>query len=379
LAAAFEKENPDIRVNLDVSQIDQLSIVQQTLRAAVINDLPDVSFQGFNYLRMLTDRNLLVPLDGFIKNDPTWNTELYPPSLVSTGRVGGISYGLGVGLSFPIIFYNKGLVSRAQGGGSQLPTSWDAILALAGKIQAQNPGMLGLSIRDNSFMFQGLIGSFGGTMMNASESDITFTDKAGRQAFQLLHRIGEAGQAKVAMTRPQSRQAFVGGRTAIIIDSSSSLSSFEAEGRFEIGTAALPLSASDATLPAAGVAAVMLTKNAARQAAAWRFMKFVVGAEGQNIVATKTGYVPANESAIKAPAALAAYYVEHSNMKAALDSVAIARGWYAFPGENAGRIDTLIEDSLGEVLRLRQPPERALDQLAKDVKGMLPKSSADKK
>lgn len=375
LAVRFQDENPDIRINLDASQVDQPAIALQTLRSAIIDDLPDVSFQGYNYLRTLADRKLLAPLDGFIKNDPAWTAERYSPSVASSGRVGSMVYGLGVGMSFPVIFYNKTLVSKVQGGDVALPDNWDGILDLAQRIQSRDPEVLGVFVRYNSFIFQGLVGCFGGSMMNADETQITFTDAAGRRAFQLLRRIGEAGQAKVDMTRPQSRQAFVGGRTAITIDSSSSLASFESEvaGRFEIGTAQLPLSGRDASLPAAGVAVVMFTKDAGRQAAAWRFMKFVASVEGGNVVGRTTGYVPANEIAVKASGPLAAYYAEHPNSNAGLSSVAVGRGWYAFPGENAARIDSMIEDRLGEVVRLHQLPEPALDQLAKDIRSMLPR------
>ncbi|WP_084801361.1 extracellular solute-binding protein [Bradyrhizobium sp. Ec3.3] len=375
LASAFEKENPDVRIDLDVSQFDQLAIMRQTLRMAVFGDLPDVSFQGSNYLRILSDRDLLIPLDSFIKTDPAWTSELYSSSVVSTGRIGKTTYGLGVGMSFPIIFYNKSLVSKVQEGANSLPRSWDGILDVAARIQSENTHVLGFFSRYNSFIFQGLVGCFGGSMMNSDDSRIAFTDSPGQEAMQLIRRIGAAGQAKVDMTTSQARQAFTGGQTAILLDSSSSLASFESEaaGRFEIGTAPLPMTGSDASLPAAGITVVMHTTDPARQAVAWRFMKFVTGAEGQSVVGTTTGYVPANEIAIARPGPLATYHAAHPNMQAALNSVAHSRGWYAFPGENGGRIDVMIEDRAGEVMRLRQLPTPALDRLAEEIRNLLPK------
>lgn len=375
LASAFERENPDVRINLDVSQFDQPAIMRQTLRMAIFGDLPDVSFQGANYLRLLADRNLLVPLDQFMNADPAWNPQLYSPSVASAGRVGKTTYGLGVGMSFPIVFYNKSLLAKVQERASSIPSNWDDILDVARRIQSENIQVLGLFSEYNSFMFQGLVGCFGGSMMNSDDSQITFTDNAGQEAMELIRRIGLAGQAKVDMTKSQSRQAFTGARIAILLDSSSSLASFESEvaGRFEIGTAPLPMTESDASLPTAGVTVVMHTTDPARQALAWRFMKFATGVEGQTVVATTTGYVPANEAAIAKPGALADYYAAHPNMQAALRSIPRSRGWYAFPGENAGRIDTMIEDRVGEVMRLRQLPAPALDRLAKDISTQMPK------
>ncbi|WFU40234.1 extracellular solute-binding protein [Bradyrhizobium sp. CB82] len=375
LASAFERENPDVRIGLDVSQIDQPAIMRQTLRMAIFGDLPDVSFQGSNYLRLLADRNVLIPLDRFMNADPAWNPQLYSPSVASVGRIGNTTYGLGVGMSFPIVFYNKALVSKVQEGAGSLPANWDGVLDVAARIQSENSQVLGIFSEYNSFMFQGMVGCFGGFMMNSDDSRVTFTEGAGQKAMELLRRIGLAGQAKVDMTKSQSRQAFTGGRIAILLDSSSSLASFENEvaGRFEIGTAPLPVIESDASLPTAGITAVMHTTDPARQALAWRFMKFVTGVEGQTVVATATGYVPANEAAIAQPGSLADYYAAHPTMQAALRSIPRSRGWYAFPGENAGQIDMMIEDRVGEVMRLRQLPVPALDRLAKDISALLPK------
>ncbi|MGV7215382.1 extracellular solute-binding protein [Bradyrhizobium sp. UFLA05-112] len=374
LASAFERENPDVRIDLDVSQFDQPAIMRQTLRMAIFGDLPDVSFQGSNYLRLLADRNLLIPLDRFMNADPAWNSQLYSSSVASAGRVAKMTYGLGVGMSFPIVFYNKSLVSKVQEGARSIPSNWDDILDVARRIQSENTQVLGLFSEYNSFMFQGLVGCFGGSMMNSDDSEITFTDKAGQQAMELIRRIGLAGQAKVDMTKSQSRQAFTGARIAILLDSSSSLASFESEvaGRFEIGTAPLPMTGSDASFPTAGITVVMHTADPAQQDLAWRFMKFVTGAEGQSLVGTTTGYVPANEIAIS-NGALADYYAAHPDMQAALRSLPQSRGWYAFPGENAGRIDMMIEDRVGDVMRLRQLPVPALERLADDIKALLPK------
>ncbi|MGY8635565.1 extracellular solute-binding protein [Bradyrhizobium sp. 14AA] len=375
LASAFERENPGVRIDLDVSQFDQPAIMRQTLRMAIFGDLPDVSFQGSNYLRLLADRDLLVPLDQFMNADPAWNPQLYSSSIVSAGRVGKTTYGLGVGMSFPIIFYNKSLVSKVQEGAGSIPSNWDDMLDVARRIQSENIQVLGIFSEYNSFMFQGLVGCFGGSMMNSDDSRISFTDSAGREAMELIRRIGLAGQAKVDMTKSQARQAFAGARIAILLDSSSSLASFENEvaGRFEIGTAPLPMTGTDASLPTAGITVVMHTTDPARQALAWRFMKFVTGVEGQTVVATTTGYVPANQTVIAKSGSVADYYAARPNVQAALRSIPRGRGWYAFPGENAGRIDMMIEDRVGDVMRLRQLPAPALDRLAKDISTQLPK------
>ena len=371
---AFEAQNPDIQITLDSSQRDQSDMIQALLRQSLIDDLPDVSFQGYNYLRVLVDRGLAVPLDPFVASDPSWTADAYSPSVTASGTIGDAVYGLGVGMSFPIVYFNADLITEAQDGDDAMPSDWDGILQAAASVQDRHPDVLGLYLRYNPFMFQGFVGSYGGRMMNAGETEIAFTAEPGMQALQLLQQAGTAGQAARDMTRSQARQAFVGGTVGILVDSSSSLASFEGqtEGAFEIRTAQLPLPATEPRLPAAGIAAVMLTRDEALQDAAWRFMRFVAGAEGQVIVGETTGYVPANGVAVEQPDLLGDYYAERPNMNAALNSIPIAMTWYAFPGENAARIDRVIEDRLGEVIRLQQTPEEAMIALEADVRSMLP-------
>lgn len=370
---AFEAKNPNIKINLDASTRDQNDMIQQILRAAVVGDLPDVSFQGYNYLRLLSDQNLTVPLEPFIAADAKWKSEV-TPSVADSGMVNGKVYGLGVGMSFPIIFYNADLVAKAQGGKAEPPDNWDGIIALAGTIQKASPGVLGISVSPNVFLLQGLLGSYGGQMMNMSETELAFSKKPFQDTLQLLKRIGEAGQAKLMMTRDQSRQAFLAGTLAMIVDSSSSLASFEKQaGNFKVATARLPLPAGkDGRVPAAGVASIMLTRDTARQAAAWAFMCFVASPEAQAIVGEKTGYVPANRIAAERPDLLGNKYKNSPNMNASLASISVATSWYAFPGKDAAKIDNLVENAMGEVIALRATPEKAIETINQQVPKLLP-------
>lgn len=372
---AFEAENTDIRIDLDASVRDQSEMIQALLRKALVKDLPDVSFQGYNFLRVLADRDLAVPLNQFVANDPGWNPETFTTSITASGTIDETVYGLGVGMSFPIIYYNADLVGQAQGGTTAIPSDWELIVDLARKIDKSDAKVLGASIRSHPWVFQGLVESMGGRMMAPGEKEIAFNGDAGMKAFELLRMFGEAGQAKADMSRQQSRQAFVSGNVGMLIDSSSILDKLEkqAAGKFTVGTSRLPVPATDGRLAAAGVASVMLTRDAARQEAAWKFMRFVASPEGQVIVGKNTGYVPANGIAAQRPDLLGDYYAERANMGAAIASLPFATSWYAFPGENAVKIGKTIENYMTEVVTLRQTPEDAMQALTRDVIALLPK------
>src|SRR5262249_43404339 len=69
LIKQFEAENPDIKIKVMGSYRDQGDQFQATLREGMVNELPEVSFQGFAYIPELKDRGITVRLDDRIAKD----------------------------------------------------------------------------------------------------------------------------------------------------------------------------------------------------------------------------------------------------------------------------------------------------------------------
>ena len=374
MVAAFEERHPDIDVELEVPPGEQDFMIQDILRRSLIGDVPDVTFQGYNHLRTLVDRGLPVDLGPFVASDPDWTDERFSPSVANSGTVEGTVYGLGVGISFPVIYYNSDLVAEALGPDAVFPQTWAGIIDLSQRLQALRPDMIGGFHRSHPWMLQTHLESRGAGMMNADETEILFDGAEGREAFAILQGFGEAGQARADMTREQARQAFVAGTLGLFTDSSSLLARHEQQigGRFPIEVARFPMPSEDGHVPAAGIATVMMTTDPAQQQAAWAFMRFASGADGQMIVAQNTAYVPANAAALDTSAELAAYFADRPKMAAALATVPYASTWYAFPGPNASRIDETIRDTMADVLSLRADPDQALADLRAEVERLLP-------
>ena len=62
----FAKVRPDIKVTLRAPYESYEDGTQKVLREAVTNQVPDVSFQGLNRIRVLVDKNIPAELDGYI-------------------------------------------------------------------------------------------------------------------------------------------------------------------------------------------------------------------------------------------------------------------------------------------------------------------------
>jgi multiple sugar transport system substrate-binding protein len=119
-------------------------------------------------------------------------------------------------------------------------------------------------------------------------------------------------------------------------------------------SSALPVVAEDpgtVYFPTGGSAIVMLTDDDEKQqAAAWEYIAFVTGPEGQKIIVENTGYAPANAIVLDDEAYLGAYYAANENARVAHAQVAQFAGpWYAYPGAEGVAVTDLIAAALEDV------------------------------
>lgn len=145
--------------------------------------------------------------------------------------------------------------------------------------------------------------------------------------------------------------------------------------KFELRTAHIPLiDPVNGKLPTGGNAAVMLTRDAEKQDAAWKFIKFASGPFGASVVVPGTGYVPNNELAAKSPDYLGNFYKENPLFRAGLEQMPLMQPWYAFPGSNGVKVTQTIVENLSRVVEQSAEPKEALDDAAAEVEALLPRS-----
>ncbi|MDX8450224.1 ABC transporter substrate-binding protein [Mesorhizobium captivum] len=374
LAQKFEETHPYVKITtLQPVLGTHEEHLQQVLRAAVTGGMPDVSFQGNHLLQILVQRGLPVPLDPLIKKDPAFSSLGLTEGAKSVGRIGGVTYGLGFQSSAPAIFYNSELLKKAGGDPENLPKTWPEIIELAKRIKAQEKTMGGYFDYSSSgaFTFQALIRGEGGQMMKPDNATIAFDGAEGHSAMNLLKQFVTDGGMR-DMSRDQAYQAFGAGTIGIMPTASSNLSQFEklSGGRFKVLVGPWPISA-DGKLPTGGRTALIFTRDPAKQAAAWDYLKFVTGPDGQTMMVKFTGSLPNNEKAIKNPDLLGKFYQENPNQLAATRQLSDLGDWFTFPGENAVKINTAINDDLQSVVSLKLEPDAALDKMVKDVQALL--------
>ncbi|WP_305983855.1 extracellular solute-binding protein [Roseibium sp. MMSF_3544] len=352
LAAAFMEKHPDIKIVIDGPAEGYADGVQRLLREAVAGTAPDVAYVGLNRWRILEDRGLTKPVDDFIGDKA--GEMGYTPALLSLGSYEGKQHALGTSASTLVMYVNPTLVEQAGGSMDDFPTTYDGIIELAAKINALGDNIDGVWIGRHDWRFQSLLGAHGGRPMTEDESDITFDSEAGLKAAGLYQRfVKEAGMKPYGQN--EARQALPAGTLGIMFESSSLQKRFEegAGDAFELTVKPTPIVAEDKEtvyFPTGGSAIVLMTDDEAKQKAAWEYIAFVTGPDGQKIIVENTGYAPANAKVIEDKAYLGAFYDANPNSLVAHTQVANHAGpWFAYPGAEGVAVTDLIAAAMVEI------------------------------
>jgi multiple sugar transport system substrate-binding protein len=173
----------------------------------------------------------------------------------------------------------------------------------------------------------------------------------------------------------QARQAYPAGTLGIMMDSSSLLKRFtEAAGdSFAVTVVRLPVPEPEtAYFPTGGSGIVMLTDDPEKAQAAWEYISFVTGPEGQKIIVENTGYAPTNALLLEDESYLGAYYDANPNARTAHQQVAEFAGpWYAYPGAEGVAVTDLIAAALVEIAEGDVEPGPRIEALADTLRDRL--------
>lgn len=381
LANAFMKQRPDIKIKFRAPAASYDEGHQQVLRSAVTNQLPDVYYAGYHLLpemaRTLEKRGQIVDLGPFLKAEgDEFVRANYAPRMIGLAKVDGKQYGLAFNASSPIMYYNVDLVKKAGGDPNNMPTTWNEVIALAAKINKLGSDISGIAYDvhgwPDDWLFQGMIFQQGGQLVDASGKKAGFNNEVGLYALKTFRRFVTEGGMQL-IDWDQSRQQFGAGKTGIFFTTPAHLKQVTdlVGGKFAFGTARFPLDNKDkGGVPTGGNGVVMFTKDAAKQKAAWDFIKFVTSPEAQKVVVEMTGYLPTNSRALGKDY-LGPFYEKNPNFLTAATQIDKGLPWGGYPGGQSVRIWRAQRDVIAAVMRGDKSPEAALPELVKATEELM--------
>jgi multiple sugar transport system substrate-binding protein len=381
LAKEFMARQSEIKIQFRAPAASYDEGHQTMLRQAMTNQLPDVYYSGYHLLgelvRTLVKREQIVDLGPLLAAEgEAFRKANYSERILDLGKVDGKLYGLAFNASSPIMYYNVDLVRKAGGDPEKMPDTWNGVVELAKKIRAQGADVNGMAYDvhgwPDDWLWRAMILQAGGKMLNDAGTEVAFGGEIGLNALKMARRFVTDGGMQL-IDWDQSRQQFAAGKIGIYFASPANLRQITdlVGNKFALRTTTFPIDNKQAGgLPTGGNAALITSRDPAKQKAAWQFLKFVSSAEAQKIVVEMTGYLPTNIKALDKEY-LGGFYDANPNFRAPALQVERALPWDGYPGGNAVRIWRNQRDIITAVMRGETTPEAGLDRMVKETNAMM--------
>ena len=269
----FEKENPNIKVNIETFGYDTYATQLQTRVGG--GDAPDCFELGLDAFPSYVDQKAILPLDDMMAASSTDLSVLTDKSLQAFS-INGTKYGMPYSYSTVVLIYNKDLFDQA---GVAYPTAdwtWADADAAALKIKALGDDYYGLIQPISTYEFFKVVKQYNGGLLNDDNTAFTVNRPENVQALQRL-----VDNVQVTNICPSTEQrgsldewgVFKLGKTGMIVTGIWAFPSFTTDCAFNWDIAVEPGAATKAThYFANGLAISADSKNAE---AAYKWIEFI--------------------------------------------------------------------------------------------------------
>lgn len=179
----FEKDNPNIKINIETFGYDTYATQLQTRVGG--GDAPDCFELGVDAFPSYVDQNAILPLDSYAAASTTDLSVLTEKS-VQAFSLDGVRYGMPYSFSTVVLIYNKDLFDQA---GVSYPTAdwtWADADAAALKIKALGDDYYGLIQPISTYEFFKVVKQYGGGLLNDDNTAFTVNRAENVQALQRL-------------------------------------------------------------------------------------------------------------------------------------------------------------------------------------------------
>ena len=330
---------------------------------------PEVSLGESMTMANLANTGAIQPLESYIANDPEFNLEDYAAGVMTNTYVKGKLYGLPYQRSTAIMYTNKTLL-QAAGLDPAGPKTFDELIEYC-KALTKND-VIGWVQPVTTWTYEAIVNGYGGSMMDPSNTEITFNSEKAIKAMELYRQGISEGWANIKVggtATADARLEFQNQRSGFIVESTGSLKMLMgyAEGMgFELGACMIPGENS----AAGGCNLVMVNGISEEKAqAAWTFMKFMNSYESALHTTRSTGYLPILRSVIAGPE-MAELYAENDIYAVAAAQTEHIRSRPVHEGYN--EVNTEMLNVLTElIMDTKIDAKEALDEFAEEANEIL--------
>lgn len=316
LVAQFNMNNPTITIEMNPIPYSDYDTKLRTSIAS--GNPPDIMTIDAPSMASYAEAGALKPLTGFFKSDG--NLEDIPTATLSAYTYKNDIFMAPLTESSIALFYNKKMFETKgiplPSKNPEEPLTWEQVLDAAKKLTDSSKGIYGIDPAQGfqnagatAYFKYPIIWQFGGEVMNAdgTTSKGELDSPATKKALQFYADLYNKDKVSALEYPPDP---FPNGKLAMTVDGSWSLSHYASDfPDFKLGEdydiAPLPKGTRQAV--ANGSWSLAISSKSKHAEAAWKFVNFVTGYEGQKAYVAMTKDIPVRYSVAKEIAELNDY------------------------------------------------------------------------
>ncbi len=310
----FQGTYPELRRKL------QAALAARTTPDLVMLDSPQMPYFAKN--------GALAPLDDFAKGADGVDLKNFIPGLLGDSYYDGKLYAMPFARSTPILYYNRDMF-KAAGLPDRAPETWEEFYDFCKKLTKKDatPARVGYAVQMGAttahWYFQELLYAYGSDVSD-DKFKVLLDQPEAIAAAKFLQDMVKEGVV-VPGTGPDGAQGeFTNQRAGMHFGSTGSLVNIISTSKFQVGVGFMP-AAKRRQVPIGGsVIAVLSASPKEKQAAAWKFLKFMTSTESNVYFVQKTGYMPISTSAVNS-AEMKEFMTKNPAFKVAVDQLQFVR------------------------------------------------------
>lgn len=376
-AVGFEKENPGIKIK-PIYAGDYQQTVAKVLTAIKGGDIPETAILLAADLFLLTDEDVVVPIDDFVKtaDDKAWMNTFYP-AFMENAKLKGKTYAIPFQRSTPVLYWNKDAFKAAGLNPEKGPATWAEMRDMAKKLTKKEAsgattqwGVQIPSDGNTAWLFTGIVTGAGARLTNADGNKVAFDDPKVIEAVQSWHDLSKVDgvQPSGLISWGATPRDFLEGKAAMIWHTTGNLTNIKNNAKFGFGVSYLPGIRQNGAPTGGGNFYIFKGVSKVKQEAAFKFIKWMTTPARAAEWSVKTGYV-ATSAAAYDTSEMKAYTASFPQAIVARDQLKFAVSELT-THENQ-RISKVFNDALQAIMTGSRPAEAALKDAQREGERIL--------
>ncbi|MEO0070364.1 MAG: ABC transporter substrate-binding protein [candidate division WOR-3 bacterium] len=366
MVAKFEKENPDIHIEL-VGMGNYDALAQKLLGAVAVQNPPTIAQMYENWTTQLYAAGEREFLEDFIKGPNVLKEEelkdIYP-GLLENNRWEGRLLTLPFNKSVPVYYYNVELLKAV--GYDSFPRTWSEFKKMCGRVVKRDARgevkVYGSANGTDIWIFGSMLFQNGGRFLDKEDGTPEFNSDVGVEVLQFQVDLVLKDSVQAPVTGRNPMDDFLMGKIATLTGSSTWRAPIVDKETFLVGMAPIPIWEKPAAIIYGTNIGMFKRATREEKEAAWRFIKWFIAPEQQVEWSLGTWYVPIHRECLEHPK-MKERLTKTPGLKAAYEQMEYGvfepRGLKWLAGRKA-----LVEELEAATLGAKSP-KQALDDAAK--------------